>query len=82
MLHSYICRFLCLLFVTKCLICYQAIDQCVLVNKTLLESLVHQLVGSADQLKVVVPHELRRNLGTKQPARTPGGDGPVLNLGK
>ena len=41
---------------------------------------VHQLVSSADELEVVIPHELCGDLGSKQPSRAPGGNSPVLNL--
>ena len=46
----------------------------------LLVPLVDQLVRSADELEVVVAHELGGDLGSKQPASPAGGHGPVLNL--
>ena len=51
-----------------------------LVCINLLVSFVHQLVSSADQLEIVIPHELCGDFGPEQPASPPGGDSPVLHL--
>ena len=46
----------------------------------LLVTLVDQLMGSADELEVVVGEELRGDLGSKQPAGTAGRHRPALHL--
>ena len=41
---------------------------------------MHKLVSSADELQIVVPHELGCDLGPEEPACSSGGNRPVVHL--